>query len=69
MKGIEDAYLVKSEWDADAKTSRQQTIKYSARSSDVEFEDIPAQYQQDPKILSFLSEHSPQDLNKKEKIN
>lgn len=68
VKGIEYAYLVKSEWDADAKTSRQQTIKYLGRSSDVEFEDIPAQYQQDPKILSFLSEHCPQDLSKKKKL-
>jgi MerR family transcriptional regulator, light-induced transcriptional regulator len=65
VKGIEYAYLVKSEWDAAAKTSRQQTIKYLGRSSNVEFEDIPTQYQQDPKILSFLSEHSPQDSKKK----
>jgi methanogenic corrinoid protein MtbC1 len=68
VKGIEYAYLVKSEWDADAKTSKQQTIKYLGRSSNVEFEDIPLQYQQDPKILSFLSEHSPQDLSKKKKL-
>ena len=68
MKGIEYAYLVKSDWDADAKTSKQQTIKYLGRSSNVEFEDIPLQYQQDPKILSFLSEHSPQDLRKKKKL-
>jgi MerR family transcriptional regulator, light-induced transcriptional regulator len=65
VKGIEYAYLVKSEWNADEKTSRQQTIKYLGRSSDVELEDIPTQYRQDPKILSFLSEHSPRDLNKK----
>ncbi len=68
VKGIEYAYLVKSEWDGDAKTSKQQTIKYLGRSSNVEFEDIPLQYQQDPKILSFLSEHSPQDLSKKKKL-
>lgn len=68
VKGIEYAYLVKSEWDADAKTSKQQTIKYLGRSSHVEFEDIPVQYQQDPKILSFLSEHSPQDLSKKKML-
>ncbi len=65
VKGIEYAYLVKSEWNADGKTSRQQTIKYLGRSSDVELEDIPTQYREDPKILSFLSEHSPRDLNKK----
>ncbi|HEU4443472.1 MAG TPA: cobalamin B12-binding domain-containing protein [Nitrososphaeraceae archaeon] len=65
MKGIEYAYLVKSEWNADGKTSRQQTIKYLGRSSGVELEDIPTQYRQDSKILSFLSKHSPLDLNKK----
>jgi methanogenic corrinoid protein MtbC1 len=68
VKGIEYAYLVKSEWDTDAKTSKQQTIKYLGRSSHVEIEDIPVQYQQDPKILSFLSEHSPQDLSKKKML-
>jgi methanogenic corrinoid protein MtbC1 len=65
VKGIEYAYLVKSEWNAEAKTSRQQIVKYLGRSSEVELEDIPMEYRQDPKILSFLSEHSPQDLNKK----
>lgn len=65
VKGIEYAYLVKSECNVDEKTSKQQTIKYLGRSSDVELEDIPMQYRQDPKILSFLSKHSPQDLNKK----
>src|SRR5918993_373711 len=68
VKGIEYAYLVKSEWNANGKTSRQQTIKYLGRSSDVELEDIPTQYRQDPKILSFLSEHSPRDLNKKKML-
>lgn len=68
VKGIEYAYLVKSEWNADGKTSMQQTIKYLGRSSDVELEDIPTQYRQDPKILSFLSKHSPRDLDKKKKL-
>ena len=65
VKGIEYAYLVKSEWNPDGKVSRQQIIKYLGKASDVELEDIPAQYQQDPKILSFLSTHSPQDLHKR----
>jgi MerR family transcriptional regulator, light-induced transcriptional regulator len=65
VKGIEYAYLVKSEWNAEAKISKQQIVKYLGRSSEVELEDIPMEYRQDPKILSFLSEHSPQDLNKK----
>lgn len=65
VKGIEYAYLVKSEWNAVSKTSRQQTVKYLGRSSDVEPEDIPVEYRQDPKILSFLSKHSPEDFKKK----
>jgi MerR family transcriptional regulator, light-induced transcriptional regulator len=65
VKGIEYAYLVKSEWNAEGQISRQQIIKYLGRSSDVEIEDIPMQYRQDPKILSFISQHSPKDLKKK----
>jgi MerR family transcriptional regulator, light-induced transcriptional regulator len=65
VKGIEYAYLVKSEWNAEEKISKQQIVKYLGRSSEVELEDIPIEYRQDPKILSFLSEHSPQDFNKK----
>ncbi len=65
VKGIEYAYLVKSEWDAVSKTSRQQTVKYLGRSSNVELEDIPVEYRQDPKILSFLSKHSPEDFKKR----
>lgn len=65
VKGIEYAYLVKSEWKADERTSKQQIIKYLGRSSNVELENIPMQYRQDPKILSFLSEYNPRDLNKK----
>ena len=68
VKGIEYAYLVKSEWNADRKTSKQQTIKYLGRSSEVELEDIPMRYRQDPKIVSFLSEHCPQDLEKKKTL-
>jgi methanogenic corrinoid protein MtbC1 len=65
VKGIEYAYLVKSEWNADGKTSRQQTIKYLGRSSNVELEDIPTQHRQDPKILSFLSKILVKDFSKK----
>lgn len=65
VKGIEYAYLVKSEWNAEEKISKQQIVKYLGKSSEVELEDIPIEYRQDPKILSFLSEHSPQDFNKK----
>ncbi|MDQ3836238.1 MAG: cobalamin B12-binding domain-containing protein [Thermoproteota archaeon] len=65
VKGTEYAYLVKSEWNAGEKISKQQIIKYLGKSSNVELEDIPMQYRQNPKILSFLSEHSPRNRNKK----
>ncbi|MDQ3910023.1 MAG: B12-binding domain-containing protein [Thermoproteota archaeon] len=68
VKGIEYAYLVKSEWSAKEKISKQQIIKYLGKSSDVELEDIPAQYQQNPKILLFLSEHNSQNLNKRRMV-
>ncbi|MFL6497252.1 MAG: B12-binding domain-containing protein [Nitrososphaera sp.] len=68
VKGIEYAYLVKSEWNAGEKISKQQIIKYLGKSSDVELEDLPAQYRQNSKILSFLSEHNPRNSNKKKMI-
>jgi methanogenic corrinoid protein MtbC1 len=68
VKGIEYAYLVKSEWDPNTKSSRQQIIKYLGRASNVELGDVPEQYKQDPKILAFLSEHNPEDTAKANKM-
>jgi methanogenic corrinoid protein MtbC1 len=65
VKGIEYAYLVKSEWDSKNKTSRQQTIKYLGKSSEVEIEDVPEQYRVDARIAAFIAEHSPLDLDKR----
>lgn len=58
VKGIEYAYLVRSEWDSGRGTSRQRTIKYLGRSSEVKLDDIPEQYRADPKITSFISGRS-----------
>lgn len=68
VKGIDYAYIVKSEWDAQSKTSRQQTVKYLGKAADVELEDIPLQYRQDVKILAFLSQHRPKDLKKRKSL-
>ncbi len=68
VKGIKYAYLVKSEWSTKEKISKQQIIKYLGKSSDVEPEDIPTQYQQNPKVLLILSEHNSQDSNKKKGV-
>ena len=65
VKGIDYAYLVKSEWDENNKTSRQVTIKYLGKASDIEIEDIPESFRHDPKIVSFLSKHNPVDAHKK----
>ena len=65
VKGIDYAYLVKSEWDEKRKTSRQVTIRYLGRASDVEIEDMPEEYRGDPRILAFLSKHSRVESGKK----
>lgn len=65
VKGIDYAYLVKSEWDGKNKTSKQVMIKYLGRASDVDIEEIPTIYRKDPKIVSFLSKYNPSDVHKK----
>jgi MerR family transcriptional regulator, light-induced transcriptional regulator len=58
VKGIEYAYLVQSVWDPKRNTSRQQTIKYLGNASQVTIEDIPQEYRNDSKILTFMSAHN-----------
>ena len=48
VKNESYSYLVESKWDSKGKTSRQQTIKYLGRTSDVTLEDIPSEYRNDP---------------------
>jgi methanogenic corrinoid protein MtbC1 len=55
VKGFDYYYLVKSQWDSKRKISTQQTIKYLGKSCDVRIENIPPEYQTDPKILSLVS--------------
>ena len=55
VKGLDYYYLVKSQWDAKRKISTQHTIKYLGKVSDVKIENIPSEYQNDPKILSLIS--------------
>lgn len=64
VKGIDYAYLVKSEWDKRIKTSRQITIRYLGRASNVQLQDVPEAYRSDPKIISFLSKYSRNDIKK-----
>jgi methanogenic corrinoid protein MtbC1 len=68
VKGIPYAYLVKSEWDDKRGSSIQHTIKYLGRADSVVISDIPEEYRNDPKILSFLSSHSSKNQAKKQAL-
>lgn len=58
VKGIDYAYLVQSTWDPKRNMSRQQTIKYLGKASQITLEDIPEEYRDDTKILAFVSAFS-----------
>ncbi len=58
VKGIDYAYLVHSVWDPQRNMSRQQTIKYLGKASQLTIEDIPKEYRDDTKILAFVSAFS-----------
>jgi methanogenic corrinoid protein MtbC1 len=68
VKGILYAYLVKSELDKRRGVSIQHTIKYLGRSDSVALNDIPEEYRNDPKILSFLSSHASIYQARKEQL-
>ena len=66
IKGDQYLYLVKSIWDKQRNTSKQEIVKYLGKASDVVRDDIPPDYRDDPKIMSFLAAHSPEDIKKRE---
>ena len=66
IKGDQYLYLVKSIWDKQKNTSKQEIVKYLGKASDVVRDDIPPDYRDDPKIISFLAAHSPEDIKKRE---
>jgi len=59
VKGIDYLYLVKSIWDAKRKTSKQVTIKYLGEASGVTKNDIPSEFQNEPKINLYLIKKLP----------
>jgi MerR family transcriptional regulator, light-induced transcriptional regulator len=67
VKGIDYAYLVKSVWNKRKNTSNQQTIKYLGKASDIKIDDIPKEYNNDPKILAFISSYS-EDRKEKDSL-
>lgn len=66
IKGEQYLYLVKSVWDKKKNTSRQEIVKYLGKASEVVKEDVPPDYRNDPKIISFLSAYNPEDMQKRE---
>ena len=58
VKGIDYAYLVQSVWDPKRNMSRQQTIKYLGKASQITIEDIPEEYRDDRKIQAFVAAYS-----------
>ncbi|MDX1596070.1 MAG: cobalamin-dependent protein [Nitrosopumilaceae archaeon] len=68
VKGDQYLYLVKSIWDSKKNTSKQEIVKYLGKSDKVVKDDIPIEYREDPKILSALSSHNPEDIKKREEI-
>ena len=69
IKGIEYAYLVQSIWNKKTESSKQETIKYLGKVSQIDPNDIPLQYRNESKVISFLSEHEPANQEKKQKAS
>ena len=61
VKGTDYLYLVKSVWNKKKKTSKQETIKYLGQASLVSRDDIPTEYRDNPKVISYLLENTPQN--------
>jgi len=59
-------YLVKSVWDSKRNTSKQEIVKYLGKASEVIKDDLPIDFRNDPKILSVLALHNPNDIVKRE---
>ena len=66
VKSDQYLYLVKSVWDSQKNTSKQEIIKYLGKASEVVKDDIPSDYRNDSKILSVLAKFNPKDIKKRE---
>ena len=55
-------YLVKSVWDSQNSTSKQQIIKYLGKASKLKLSDIPRDYQNEPNVVSFLASEAGQKV-------
>ena len=54
VKGTKYAYLVKSEWDSSKNTSKQKTIKYLGKASDLTLDQIPIEHRENPTVINFV---------------
>lgn len=68
VKGEKYLYLVKSVWDPKKSTARQETIKYLGKASEVTKDDIPQDYRDDVRIISYLSSIDSAQIVEKEKL-
>jgi MerR family transcriptional regulator, light-induced transcriptional regulator len=69
VKGIDYTYLVQSVWDPKRNISKQHTIKYLGKASQITIDDIPEEYRSDTKILAFISAFSTHQEERKELIS
>jgi len=53
-------------WDSKKNTSKQEIVKYLGKASEVDKDDIPLDYRNDPKVLSVLAKFNPEDIKKRE---
>jgi MerR family transcriptional regulator, light-induced transcriptional regulator len=68
VKGIDYAYLVKSVWNSNKNSSHQKTIKYLGKASSITIEDIPEDYRDNPKIVTFMTLYVSKDTTKKQTV-
>ena len=61
MGSAEYLYLVKSTWDREKGTSRQEIVKYLGAATDLDVRDIPQEYRGAPKVLEFLASRNGAD--------
>lgn len=61
-------YLVKSIWDSKKNTSKQETIKYLGKASEITKDDIPPDYRNDKKIIAYLSSVDTFSIEEKEEL-
>jgi len=68
VRGDKYLYLVRSVWDSERGTSRQEIIKYLGKASEVRPEDIPADHRDNPRIEAFLATNAGRGIVENQKL-